>query len=207
MIGVKIQPMDADIAESWGLDRPHGALVESVTPGGPAAKAGLKSGDIILSVDGKPVEDDITLPTLVSAIRPGKTTELEVWTDRKVRKLTAQVVEFKDSDAAEPETPDNKGNRGGSAKGESAALGLSVRPLSAAERQDAGTQGSLVVDEVDGAAADAGIRPGDVIIDVAGRPVRTAAELTAAIKQTAGRKVPLHIQRGDRQLYLALSRD
>jgi serine protease Do len=207
MIGVKIQPMDADIAESWGLDRPHGALVESVSPGGPAAKAGLKSGDIILSVDGKPVEDDITLPTLVSAIRPGKTTELEVWTDRKPRKLTVQVVEFNEKDATEPEAPESRGNRGGSPKAESAALGLSVRPLSPAERQDSGTQGSLVVEDVDGAAADAGIRPGDIVIDVAGRPVRTAAELTAAIKQTTGRKVPLHIQRADRQLYLALSRD
>jgi serine protease Do len=167
----------------------------------------LKSGDIILSVDGKPVEDDITLPTLVSAIRPGKTTELEVWTDRKPRKLTVQVVEFNEKDATEPEAPESRGNRGGSPKAESAALGLSVRPLSPAERQDSGTQGSLVVEDVDGAAADAGIRPGDIVIDVAGRPVRTAAELTAAIKQTTGRKVPLHIQRADRQLYLALSRD
>jgi serine protease Do len=206
MIGVSIQPMDADIAESWGLDHPHGALVESVQPGGPADKAGLKSGDVILSVDGKPVDNDISLPALISSIRPGNSTELEVWTDRKMRKVTAKVIEFKQGEAAEPEATGSGSNRGPAPKAEPAALGLSVRPLSPAERQDAGTQGSLVVEGVEGAAEEAGIRPGDVIINVAGAPVRTAAELSAAIKRQTGRVVALKIQRGPREVYLAIPR-
>ena len=74
-IGVGLQPMDAALAESFGLDRPRGALIGSVEKGGPADKAGVKEGDIILGVDGRRIESDIELPGIVSAISPGKDTD------------------------------------------------------------------------------------------------------------------------------------
>ncbi len=202
MIGVKITDLDADFAESFGLDRPHGALVSEVTNGSPAEKAGIRPGDIILSVDGKPVEGNSALPVMISSIRPGNTTELEVWSDRKLKKVTARVVELKDDEeAAAPEAP---ARGGGSNKAEPAALGLSVRPLTQDDRREVRTQGSLIVDAVDGAAELAGIRPGDVILRVAGTPVRTVAELTEAIKRIPSLYVPLLIQRGNQTNYVVI---
>ncbi len=200
-IGVEIKPLDADLAESFGLDRPHGALVARVEKGGPAESAGIRSGDIILSVDGKPVESNTALPAMVSAIRPGNSAQFELWSDRKLKKVTAKVIELKEDDATAEDAP----GKGGSAKGkgEPAALGLSVRPLTRDEKQEVETQGSLVVDDVDGVAAAAGIRPGDVILGVAGAPVKSVTELQAAIKRS-GKVVPLLIQRGDRQDYVAI---
>jgi serine protease Do len=197
-IGVGIQGMDADLAESFGLDRPRGALVGQVEPGGPADKAGIKSGDIILSVDGRPVEGDSALPAMISAIRPGNSAELEIWSDRKLRKVTAKVAELKE----EGQTALNVQGSGGSAA-EPAALGLSVRPLTTEEKQQVQTEGSLVVEEVTGAAEAAGVQPGDVIIGVNGSRVKTLQELQAAAKRS-GRTVALLIQREDRQIFVPI---
>jgi serine protease Do len=169
-----------------------------VEAGSPAEKAGLKSGDIILSVDGKPVENDIALPAMISNIRPGNSAELEVWTDRKLRKVTTRVAELKEEGA----TAVNVQGGGGSAA-EPAALGLSVRPLQAEEKQQAGTEGSLVVEDVSGPAADAGVQQGDIILGVNGTRVKTLAELQAAAKRS-GKTVALLIQREDRQIFVPI---
>jgi serine protease Do len=207
-IGVEIKPLDADLAESFGLDRPHGALVARVFPGDPAEKAGIREGDVILSVDGRPVESNTGLPALISAIRPGNNAELEVWRDSKQMKVTVRVVELKEDDGnTSQDVKGRGGSNGATPKGEPAALGLTVRPLAPDEKRDAETQGSLVVESVDGPAAASEIRPGDIILRVGGAPVRTVAELQAAIKRVDSRKVPVLIQRGDRQDYVTLSKE
>ncbi|MEO6186081.1 MAG: DegQ family serine endoprotease [Steroidobacteraceae bacterium] len=200
MIGVNIKPVDAGFAESFGLDRPRGALVERVTNGGPAEKAGIKAGDIILSVNGKPVESELTLPTMISVIKPGTATEIEVWSDRKLRKVTARVTELQEEGAAVPTKM-----QGGS-KPETAApvaLGMTVRPLTADEKQQLETAGTLVVEEVTGPAESAGIQPGDIILGVNGASVKTTADLQAAAKRS-GKVVALHIQREDRTTFIAV---
>jgi serine protease Do len=196
-IGVGLQPMDAALAESFGLDRPRGALIGSVEKGGPADKAGVKEGDIIVGVDGRRIDSDIELPAIISAISPGKDTQLEIWRDRNTRKLTARVAEMKEDGANSPSEPGS----GGAA--EPASLGLSVRPLQPDEKQQVDTEGTLVVEEVEGPAARAGIQPGDIILGVNGTRVKSAAELSAAAKRS-GKVVALQVQRGDRQFFIAI---
>jgi serine protease Do len=196
-IGVGLAPMDAAVAESFGLDRPRGALIGSVEKGGPADKAGVKEGDIIIGVDGRRIDSDIELPAIISAIAPGKDTTLEVWRDRNTRKLTARVVEMK------PEGDNSPTESGSGAAAEPASLGLSVRPLQPDEKQQIDTDGTLVVEDVAGPAAKAGIQPGDVILGVNGTRVKSTAELAAAAKR-AGKVVAVLVQRGDRQFFIAI---
>ena len=198
-IGVQLQPMDAAMAESFGLDRPRGAPVTAVIPGGPAEKAGIKEGDVIIGVDGRRIESDVELPGVISAIPPGKTTELEIWRDRSPRKITVRVVEMEEEGATSPSVS----GRGGSAA-QPSSLGLSVRPLQPAEKQQADTQGSLIVDDVTGPAARAGVQPGDIILGVNGTRVKTAAELAAAVSKRSGRFVSLLVQRGDNQFFISI---
>jgi serine protease Do len=202
MIGVELKPMDATLAEAFGLDRPHGALVNNLTPGGPAEKAGVKEGDIIMGVDGRKIESDIQLPAIISAIQPGKDTQLEIWRDRNLRKITVRVTEYKEKGETSTSEP---GNRGGSAA-QPSSLGLSVRPLLPEEKQQVDTEGSLVVEDVSGAAEKAGVMPGDIILGVNGVRVKTAADLTAAVKR-AGKTAALKIQRGDQQQFIGIRGD
>jgi serine protease Do len=200
-IGVGILPMNASFAESFGLDRPRGALINNVEEGSPAEKAGIKAGDIILSVDGRPVESDVSLPAMISASRPGSNVELEVWSDRKLRKVTTKVAEMQEEGRTAQNVPG--GGSGGGAAAEPAALGMSIRPLTPAEKQQMGTEGTLVVEDVTGPAESAGVQAGDVILGVAGARVKSLAELQAAIKRS-GRTVALLIQREDRTTFVAI---
>jgi len=196
-IGVGIQPVTAALADSFGLDRPRGALIGSVTPGDPADKAGIKSGDIILSVNGKPIERDAELPGIISGIKPGNDVQLEVWRDRKIRNVTCKVVAIEEAETVVA------GNQGGGSADSTAALGLTLRPLQPAEREQAQTEGTLVVEDVDGPAADAGVRPGDIILGANGSRVKTVAELQAAAKRS-GKTIALLIERGDAQIFVPI---
>jgi serine protease Do len=195
-IGVSIQDVNAQFAESFGLDRPRGALVGSVETGGPADRAGVKPGDIILSANGRPVERSSELPAIIAGIRPGTETTLEVWRDRAVRRLTVKVAELEEG----PQRTAARGDRGAP---ESDKLGLVVRELSVEEQRAAGARGSLYVEDVEGPAAEAGVQPGDVILGVNGRSVRTLKELQDAAAR-AGKTVALLIQRDDAQIFVPI---
>jgi serine protease Do len=195
-IGVQIQEVNAQFADAFGLDRPRGALVGQVIDGGPAEKAGVKSGDVILSVDGKIVERSSQLPAVISAIRPGDTAKVEVWRDRGTKVLGVKVEEFQEEvqkvsnrDVDEPVKADK--------------LGLSVRPLGADERKSAETEGYLLVEDVTGPAAQAGVRPGDVILGVNGKPVKSLAELKNATAN-GSKTVAILLEREGAQLFLPI---
>ncbi len=195
-IGVGIQDVNAQFAESFGLDRPRGALVGSVEDDGPAAKGGVKPGDIILSANGRSIERSSELPAVIAGIRPGTDAQLEVWRDRGVRKLNVKVVELK-------ENAEKVATRGNDAAPESDRLGLAVRELSPAEQRQAGASGSLVVENADGPAAEAGVQPGDVILGVNGRTVKTLRDLKDATGK-AGKTVALLIEREDAQIFVPI---
>jgi serine protease Do len=193
-IGVGLQPMSAAYAKSYGLDRPHGALVRDVV-GEPAEKAGILPGDIILSVGGKPVESEATLPSMVATIKPGSSTELEVWTDRKLRKVTVKVGEYKEEEKPVVAASGRNGaERPGPDTGE--VLGLTVRPLTPQQRQQFGTDGWLVIEEVSASAKKSGVQPGDIILGVNSTAVKNVAELQAAAGRFGGTgDVPLRVER------------
>jgi serine protease Do len=175
-----------------------------VEEGGPADKADIRPGDIILSVDGRPVEGN-SLPSMISVLKPGTTAELEIWRDKKLRKATPRLVEL--SPSAEGAVPASlRGDRqsGATPPAEEAPLGLTVRLLTADEKRAIDTDGSLVVEGVEGPAAAAELRAGDIILDVAGTPVKSVAELQSLLKSRQSRFVPLRIQRGNQIAYQVL---
>ena len=188
--------MNAQFAESFGLDRPRGALVGSVENGGPAAKAGVKAGDIILSANGRPIERSSELPSVIAAVRPGSETTLEVWRDRAVRKLSVKVGEL-------TETPERVAQRTNQSGPSPDRLGLVVRELTPAEQRQAETTGALLVEQADGPAADAGIQSGDVILGVNGRNVKSLKDLRDATEKS-GKTLAMLIQREDAQIFVPL---
>jgi serine protease Do len=187
-IGVAIQEVSQQLAESFGLERPQGALVSSVEPGGPADKAGLKPGDVIIAVDGHAIDRSAEVPPLVAAVKPGSKASLEVWRDKAKRTLAVTVAELKPDQVASAKPASG----GGEATGK---LGLAVRPL-----EDAS---GLVVEAASGPAERAGIRRGDVLVSVNGKPVKSAQDLRALTAKGKGTFAVL-VKRGDQSMFVPI---
>jgi len=199
-IGVTIQDVNAQLAESFGLDRPRGALVSSVEKDGPAAHAGVAPGDVILAVGAHPIEHYGELSGAIAAMKPGADAALAVWRNGKEQSINVRVAEL-------PEQQQSVASRGGKPRehgsDSAGALGLVVRPLEPREKEQAGTQGSLVVEEVTGPAQAAEVQPGDIILGINGKRVHSVKELQDAAK-SAGKSVALLIQREDAQIFVPL---
>jgi serine protease Do len=191
-LGVTVQPVDQALAETFGLKGPQGALVGSVQKGGPAAKAGLKPGDVIVKFDGKPITRSSDLPALVAAAKPGQQVTIEVWRDGKAQQISAEVGT---RDADKLAAADGKSDV---APGK---LGVAVRPLTAEEKAEAKLDGGVVVERVGGAAAKAGVRQGDVILAVNRMPIKSVEELRELVGK-ADKSVALLIQRDDAQIFV-----
>lgn len=192
-IGVAIQDVNQALAESFGLPKPEGALVSSVEKGGPGDKAGLKAGDVILGLNGAPVKSSAELPPKVAEVKPGSTVKLQVWRKGETKELGVTVGEMQPEKVA-------SANDDGAAGGK---LGLAVRPLSPDEQRQAEAQGLLVLDTA-GAAAKAGIQPGDVILALNGTPVRSVEELRA-LAAKADHHVALLIQRDEAKIFVPVN--
>src|SRR6266571_1319493 len=193
-LGVTIQGVSQDLADSFGLKKAQGALVSAVEPKSPADKAGIKPGDIILEVDGRAIENSIDLPRTIGESRPGTAVNLKVWRQGETRELRASLGEI----------PAEKVARAGDdARTGSGKLGLAVRPLTEDERKQAAAEGGLLVEEVEGAAARAGVQPGDVILALNNQPVKTADQLRRLVDRSRG-TVALLIQREGNKIYVPI---
>jgi serine protease Do len=193
-IGVSVQDIRQQLALSFGLATPHGALISAVDPAGPSEKAGLKAGDVITSVNGRNIDHSWDLPAIVSQLPPGSEAHLGIWHDRKATEVTVKTVLLEDS-------PVQVAHAAGEDSG--GKLGLVLRPLQPSEQQELHTKGRLLVEDVTGPALAAGLQAGDVVLGVNGAAIATVADLKREVAR-AGRNVALLIQREDAQIYFPL---
>jgi len=189
-IGVTVQEINQQLAKSFGLPTPDGALVSSVEKDGPAAKAGLKAGDVILQVNQSKVRDSSDLPGEIADIKPGAQAQLQIWRDGGVKSIAVTTAKLNDKTQVAANTDEPQGK-----------LGVAVRPLTPEERQDASVSHGLLVMQASGPAANAGIQPGDVILAIDGQPVTSSAQLRDRIEHANG-SVALLIQRDDAQIFV-----
>ena len=209
-LGVKIQQVNDEVAESLGLSNTHGALVLEVTPGSPAAKVGIKTGDLITKFDGKEISEMRFLPRMVAETKIGKTVEVIVWRDGKEKSFDITLGELKEDEVADKETTGDEEQP--QVTGGEKVLGLQLKPLDADIRSQfeigKGVQGLFVTDiDHDSEAAKRGMSPGDVLNTANNKQIASVADFKDAIKEakSAGRKyILLRIYRGGDTAFVTL---
>ncbi|MDQ7731580.1 DegQ family serine endoprotease [Halomonas sp. SpR1] len=196
-LGVMIQPVSDDLAESFGMESAIGALIADLDPEGPAAEGGLQAGDVILEVNGEEVERSSSLPRLIGKGAPG--TEVELTLMRDGEELT-ESVELGSWPDAEQQTAQTSSNN-------QARLGVMVAEIDDAMREQLNIPGGVVVRQVESGsvAAEAGIRPGDVLVSIDHRSVSSADELVEVVEALpTDRAIPVRLFRDGRSLFVAL---
>jgi serine protease Do len=214
-LGVNVRDLDTALAESLNVpENTKGAVVADVaSDASPAAKAGIRSGDVITALDGKPIASASDLTGMVADIQPGHTTELTFLRDGKQQTATATVAE-RPANAGTPDAEDEDGdapNAGGSAESRK-KLGVSVTDLTPqiAEQLHLKAQGGAVITGVaqDGAAASAGLQRGDVILRFGRTPINSAADLTSAVANAQSQsEVVLQVERGGHLTFVTVQLD
>jgi serine protease Do len=190
-LGVMVQDLNQALADSFGLNRPDGALIASVDPASPAAEAGLKPGDVITQVNGAPIERAGDLSSRIGMDAPGDRVSLKVWRDHSTREMTVKLAK------AEPESL----QQAASDNGEHGQLGLALRPLTSQERSAAGVDHGLVVEDVGGPAARAGIQPGDVLLGIDGQPANSVDQVRSVMRGHP-KSVALLIERDGQKIFV-----
>jgi len=200
-LGIRIQPVSGDLAQSFGLKDAKGALIAAIDPDSAAAKAGLKAGDVIVEYDGKKVDEFSALPPLVAATKPGVKATIVYLRDGKEQKAAVAVGEAPSDKLAQASS--------GGAKGESrkmSSLGLSVSELDARERKALDVEGGVKVERAQGPAAKSGIRAGDVIVGVNGARITDTDDLGKTLEQAPkGAPLALLVKRGDATIFIPVA--
>jgi serine protease Do len=199
-LGVTIQDVDKNLAESFGLKRPRGALVAEVSKDSPAAKGGLLSGDIIIEFDGKDIPTSADLPHVVGLVAPGTTVDVEIVRDKKQQTVKVAVGGLDANESYSLTTGKSDGSRGG-------RLGMQVESLPAENLERYGINGGVVVRDVTpgSVAANAGIRAGDVITLIDTNPIKSTDAFEQAVDDLkGGSSVPLRLIRDGSPLFIGL---
>ncbi|MFA7316723.1 MAG: DegQ family serine endoprotease [Sulfuricella sp.] len=194
-LGVMIQEMTKELAESFGLSKPMGALIANVDKGSPADKAGMAASDVILKFDGKVVENSSELPRLVASVKPGKRVTVQLWRKGAYKDVAVVVGELPDKMGRAPTKTSKAGNK----------LGLTLSELGEEQKRELKISAGLLVEDSDGAAARAGVSRGDVILSVNNQDVKSLEQFNELVNQYgSGRVIALRILRGDRSLYVPI---
>lgn len=194
-LGVSVQDVNQSLAESFGMKRPDGALVAAVARNSAAAKAGLKPGDVITEVNGEPVVRSGSLSSLIGMASPGEKVKLKVWRDRSAIDIEATLGSAEEA----------RQQAAADAPGESAGqLGLALRPLSRDERRQLESDGALLIENVTGAAARAGIERGDVLIAINGKPVSSVDQIKS-VMATKPKSVALLVERDGERIFVPVN--
>ncbi|MCF7223496.1 DegQ family serine endoprotease [Marilutibacter chinensis] len=208
LLGVQVQAIDAETARGFGLKTTTGALVSVVSPGSAAEKAGMEVGDVIRSVDGRPVNTSADLPPLIGARAPGSEVRLGVVRDGKLREFKVVLGALEGEVASAPARPDEEGDAPRSSSGN--PLGLTTQSPTAAQRRQLGLEageGVLITAVGDGAAR-ADLRPGDVVMAVGRKPVGSPAALDRELADAGpGDTVMLLVRRGGGTQFVAVTLD
>ncbi|TMA76298.1 MAG: Do family serine endopeptidase [Deltaproteobacteria bacterium] len=203
-LGVQPQAITADMVDNLGLKSTKGALIADVVKDSPAEHAGIKPGDVVVALNGKPVNDNSQLTRDVGVIPPGHTVKLDVVREGRSRAVDVKLAERPDEREPSGRTP----SRSGSEKEQGDLLGLSVQDvtpqLARRSQVDASTRGAVVVDVAqDSPAADAGLEPGDIVVEVNRRPVGSASDYRTAVKSVKkGDTALLRIKHGQSTTYV-----
>ncbi len=202
-IGVQIDQVSKEVAESIGLGQPRGALVRGVEPNSPAAKAGVEPGDIVLKFDGKEIDKSVDLPRLVGNTKPGTRSAMTVFRRGAQRELAITVAELEldqpQRRAAAPDAPKPP------VLGAAQSLGLTLAELTPAQKKELNVKGGVRVEAAEGPAARAGLREGDVIVAIANTEVASAKELEAAVARLdKSRPVNVLFRRGEWAQYAVI---
>jgi serine protease Do len=212
-LGVRIQAVTDEIAESLGLDKPHGALVASVNDNGPAQSGGIQPGDVILSFDGKPVPDMRHLPRLVAEETVGKTVPVKVWRKRQETMLQIKLGKLDEAEqVAAKETPKDSPAKANASTLTTLGLTLSNITPELKEKFSLGDDKGVVVVDVskDGPAAEKGLKAGDVIMEAAQEEIKSTGQVAGKIADAkkAGRKsILLLVERQGDLRFVALRLD
>ncbi|HVH83257.1 MAG TPA: DegQ family serine endoprotease [Steroidobacteraceae bacterium] len=190
-LGVVIQNVTQDLADSFGLPQPEGALVSSVEKGGPAEHAGIEAGDVILKLNGEQINSTTELSEKIAELGPGASADLELWHNHAARNMSVKLGTLEEHRSARNQESPHEGGK----------LGLAVRPLTGEEQRQGNVKGGLLVEQASGPAAEAGIQPGDIVLSANGAPVSSAAALKSAVENSKGH-VALLIQRGDARIFV-----
>ncbi len=190
-LGVTVQDVTQPLADSFGLQRPDGALISGVAPDSAAAKAGLKSGDVVTAVNGEPIVRSGELSSRIGMSMPGEQVKLTVWRDKQPREIAATLgrmeAEGKKLADASPVEPGK--------------LGLALRPMTAEERRESRIEQGMVVQNAAGPAARAGIQPGDVLLSINGKPTGSI-EAISGVLESKPKSVALLVQRDGNRLFV-----
>ena len=190
-IGVGIQPVTKELAESFGLKNTEGALIGNVERGSPGEKAGLQPGDVVLALNGKSIERSIDLPRMVGQLKPNDKATLKVWHDGMGKEVEITLGEMPSDIIAAVDMPSNAPGK----------LGVAVRALTAEERKKLDITSGVLVEQVSGAAARAGIQMGDVILGVNNKPVSNPEQLKEVVDAAKGR-VAVLVQRQNARIFV-----
>ncbi len=194
-IGVQIDQVTKEVAESIGLGKPQGALVRSVEPGAPADKAGVEAGDIITRFEGKIVEKSSDLPRMVGGTKPGSRSSLTVFRRGTTKELTVTIAEI-EADKPVVKTTGKEGKPKASSAGQ--LLGLAVSELTDAQKKEFKIKGGVKIELATEAAARAGLREGDVIVSVANTEIANIKDFEVAVNKVDRNKpVAMVVRRGE----------